>query len=273
MGVNNSLFPENPSASGGVTIDDAVLTSKIKEGSATQTNPLLFYDVYQDIALELPEQPNISIVKAEVNKVIRRVNHEIGLWRQIVTVSPSTFTTTIDGMTSTVIELETTDEIEDYGRFRFGWDWVADEKRLRLDDNVVEVEEVYLEDEEWTQVTYEKVKDSNNATEKYWSQVGRFIYFPKDLSTSSEILKLRCKKSYSFLDNVVDKKAIIDLPESYRQLLISGVLYALTSRPKYKDPDIFSVNKEIFDMQLFSLKEQYANLESTYMSRDMTYKY
>ena len=132
---------------------------------------------------------------------------------------------------------------------------------------------MYLDDEEWEQVTYAKVKDSNNSTENYWSQVGRFIYFPKDLSTSSEILRLKCKKSYTFLDNVVGKDAIIDLPESYRQLLISGVLYALTSRPKYKDPDIFAVNKEIFEMELFSLKEQYANLEATYMSRDMTYKY
>lgn len=267
------LFSEHPTVSDTPTVVSSGHKTNIKEGSAAQLVPILFYDVYQDIALELPEQPNISIVKAEVNKVIRRVNDEIGLWRQLVRVSPSTITASIDAMTTTVIQSETTDEIEDYGRFRFGWDWQSTDNRLRLDDNVVEVEEVYLDDEEWEQVTYAKVKDSNNSTENYWSQVGRFIYFPKDLSTSSEILRLKCKKSYTFLDNVVGKDAIIDLPESYRQLLISGVLYALTSRPKYKDPDIFAVNKEIFEMELFSLKEQYANLEATYMSRDMTYKY
>jgi len=268
-----TLFPEQPTQEQTPSANKAPYLSRIEEGSATQLVPLLFYDVYQDIALELPEQPNISIVKAEVNKVIRRVNDEIGLWRQLVRISPSTITTSIDSMSTTNINAETTDEIEDYGRFRFGWDWYSTENRLRLDDNVIEVEEVYLDDEEWEQVTYAKVKDSNNSSEKYWSQVGRFIYFPKDLSTSSEILKLRCKKSYSFLDNVVGKDAIIDLPESYRQLLISGVLYNLTARPKYKDPDIFKVNKEIFDMELFSLQKQYANLQATYMSRDVTYKY
>jgi hypothetical protein len=273
MPINGSLFPEQPTQAATTVVNDPVYLSAVEEGSATQLFPLLFYDVYQDIALELSEQPNISIVKAEVNKVIRRVNDEIGLWRQLVQISPSTITNSIDAMTTTAIELETTDEIEDYGRFRFGWDYVTTENRLRLDDNVVEVEEVYLDDEEWEQVTYAKVKDSNNSTEKYWAQVGRFIFFPKDLSTSSEILRLRCKKSYSFLDNVVGKDAIIDLPESYRQLLISGVLYALTSRPKFKDPDIFAVNKEIFDKELFSLRGQYANLEATYMSRDVTYKY
>ena len=267
------LFPEQPTQEQTVVVGEPIHISRIEEGSATQLFPLLFYDVYQDIALELPEQPNISIVKAEVNKVIRRVNDEIGLWRQLIRVSPSTFSTSIDLMSTTNINAETTDEIEDYGRFNHGWDYFSTDNRLRLDDTVIEVDEVYLDDEEWEQVTYAKVKDSNNSSEKYWAQVGRFIYFPKDLSTSSEILRLRCKKSYSFLDNVVGKDAIIDLPESYRQLLISGVLYNLTARPKYKDPDVFKVNKEIFDMELFSLQRQYANLEATYMSRDVTYKY
>ena len=267
------LFPEQPTQTTTPAVDHPVHIKKVKEGTATQIIPLLFYDVYQDIALELPEQPNISIVKAEVNKVIRRVNDEIGLWRQLITVSPSTFSTPIDSMSTTVIQSEADDEVEDYGRFNHGWSYFDTDNRLRLDDTVVEVDEVYLDNEEWEQVTYAKVKDSNNSTEKYWAQIGRFIFFPKDLSTSSEIIRLRVKKSYSFIENVVGKDAIIDLPESYRQLLISGVLYSLTARPKYKDPDIFGVNKEIFDMELSSLKRQYANLEATYMSRDMTYKY
>ena len=267
------LFPEQPTQTTTPAVDHPVHIKKVKEGTATQIIPLLFYDVYQDIALELPEQPNISIVKAEVNKVIRRVNDEIGLWRQLITVSPSTFSTPIDSMSTTVIQSETDDEVEDYGRFNHGWSYFDTDNRLRLDDTVVEVDEVYLDNEEWEQVTYAKVKDSNNSTEKYWAQIGRFIFFPKDLSTSSEIIRLRVKKMYSFVENVVGKSAIIDLPESYRQLLISGVLYSLTARPKYKDPDIFGVNKEIFDMELSSLKRQYANLEATYMSRDMTYKY
>ena len=273
MPVPGSQYPESPEIVHTTAVTSATHINNVEEGSATQLVPLLFYDVYQDIALELSEQPNISIVKAEVNKVIRRVNDEIGLWRQLIRVSPSTFNTSIDLMSTTNINAETDDEIEDYGRFNHGWDYFSTDNRLRLDDNVIEVEEVYLDDVEWEQVTYQKVKDSNNSTEKYWAQIGRFIFFPKDLSTSSEIIRLRVKKSYSFIENVVGKDAIIDLPESYRQLLISGVLYSLTARPKYKDPDIFGVNKEIFDMELSSLKRQYANLEATYMSRDMTYKY
>ena len=269
---NQSTYPKQPKVGnlGDLLVSHA---TRVEKGEAAQVFPLLFYDIYQDISIELPEQPNINIVRSEINKVIRRINHEIGLWRELIRVSPSTITTTIDTMTTTNINADTSDSIEDMGRFRYGWDWNVADKRLRLDDNVIEVTEVYLDNEEWQKVDYARVSDSNNSTEKYWSQIGRFIYFPKDLADSSEIVRIRGKKTYTFLDNVINEDTTIDLPESYRQLLISGSLFALTSRPKYKDKDLFALHKEIFDKELISLRAQYANLEATYTTRDMTYKY
>ena len=247
--------------------------TRVVKGEAAQMFPMLFYDIYQDIAIELPEQPNINIVRSEINKVIRRINHEVGLYRELIQVSPSTITTSIDSMATTNINADTSDTIEDMGRFRFGGDWSSAHKRLMLDDNVIEVKEVYLDNVEWQKVDYEKVSDSNNSTEEYWAQIGRFIYFPKDLADSSEILKIRANKTYTYIENVIDQDAIIDLPESYRQLLISGSLFSLTSRPKYKDPDIFALHKETFDKELVALRAQYMNLEASYTTRDMTYKY
>ncbi len=269
---NQSTYPKKPKVGnlGDLLVSHA---TRVEKGEAAQVFPLLFYDIYQDISIELPEQPNINIVRSEINKVIRRINHEIGLWRELIRVSPSTITTTIDSMSTTNINADTSDSIEDMGRFRYGWDWNVADKRLRLDDNVIEVTEVYLDNEEWQKVDYARVSDSNNSTEKYWSQIGRFIYFPKDLADSSEIVRIRGKKTYTFLDNVINEDTTIDLPESYRQLLISGSLFALTSRPKYKDKDLFALHKEIFDKELISLRAQYANLEATYTTRDMTYKY
>ena len=269
---NQSTYPKKPKVGnlGDLLVSHA---TRVEKGEAAQVFPLLFYDIYQDISIELPEQPNINIVRSEINKVIRRINHEIGLWRELIRVSPSTITTTIDSMSTTNINADTSDSIEDMGRFRYGWDWNVADKRLRLDDNVIEVTEVYLDNEEWQKVDYARVSDSNNSTEKYWSQIGRFIYFPKDLADSSEIVRIRGKKTYTFVDNVINEDTTIDLPESYRQLLISGSLFALTSRPKYKDKDLFALHKEIFDKELISLRAQYANLEATYTTRDMTYKY
>ena len=148
------LHEESVTASTTIGNNSSQWRTKVEEANGTQVYALRFYDVYQDIALELPEQPNINIVKAGINKVIRRINHQIGLWRQLVQVTPSAIIASIDAMTTISIDQETTDEIEDYGRFPFEWDWNVSLKRLRLDDNIVEVKEVYLDNEEWTQVDY-----------------------------------------------------------------------------------------------------------------------
>ena len=79
--------------------------------------------------------------------------------------------------------------------------------------------------------------------------------------------------SYTFVQTAILKNTVIDLPESYRQLLISGCLFALSNRGKYKDADIFKLNKETFEREHASLKIQYNNLEVEYVSREPQYKY
>ena len=236
-------------------------------------HPMKFFDVYEDIAVELPNSVPINMVKLEINKIIRRVNDEIGLHRDLIQVSTGSINTSIDGMTTIAIELEDTTNVESMGRFKFGWDWNTTENRLRLSDDVYEVLEVYIDNVEWEQVTFEAVKDSNNASEKYWSQVGRNIWFPLDLADETTVIKINCKRQYSFVDQVLGENAIIDVPENYRQLLISGVLYNLSARPKYRDENLFTVNKQTFESEFKSLKFSYHNLESTYESRDTIYKY
>ena len=236
-------------------------------------SPLNFMDVYADIAMELPEQPNVGIVRAEINKVIRRVNDEIGLWREMVRVAAGTLTSGWQELDADEWEDEDTQTWDMWGKFSHGWDYDQTNYILRLSDVVVEVEEVYFDSVEWKCVPYETVKDSDNASEKYYAQIGRYLYFPFDLKTSSAVCDIRVKQSYSFVAAAITSSSAIDLPESYRQMLISGVLFALTSRSKYKDPDVFKVNKEIFEREHRSLKGQYENLEVEYVTRDSIYKY
>ncbi len=103
--------------------------------------------------------------------------------------------------------------------------------------------------------------------------MGRNIWFPLDLADETTVIKINCKRQYSFVDQVLGENAIIDVPENYRQLLISGVLYNLSARPKYRDENLFTVNKQTFESEFKSLKFSYHKLESTYESRDTIYKY
>ena len=232
-----------------------------------------FFDIYEDITVELPVPVPINLIKLEINKIIRRVNDEIGLHKDLIEVSTGSKNTPIENLSITNIESDSTVNIEKYGRFKFSWYWNTTENRLRLSDDVYEVLDVYIDDEEWKQVDFETVKSSDNSSEKYWSQIGRNIWFPLDLADETTSIKISCKRQYSFVDQVIDENQIIDVPENYRQLIISGVLYNLTARPKYKDENIFAVNKQTFESEFQSLKFSYYNLESSYEGRDITYKY
>ena len=236
-------------------------------------HPMKFFDIYEDICIELPIAVPINLIKLEVNKIIRRVNDEIGLHRDLILITAGTLNIKMEDKTTTNIESDTTTNIELQGRFLFDWDWDTRDNKLRLSDDIYEVLDIYIDDEEWQQVDFETVKSSDNTSEKYWSQVGRYIWFPLDLAGETTSLRINCKRQYSFVDQVIDKAAIIDVPENYRQLIISGVLYNLTARPKYKDENIFAVNKQTFESEFQSLRSSYYNLESTYESRETTYKY
>ena len=245
----------------------AVLTKK----TTAVKHPLNFLEVYQDIALELEEQPNIGIVRSEINKVIRRVNDELGLWREMVRVAAGLLQT---GWETQKInwELSQGRDWDEWGAFRFGWDYDATEKLLRLSDIVVAVEDVYIDDIRWKCVEYEKARASENASEKIYAKIGRYIYFPFDLIDSGKTVDIRVQQSYSFIESTVDSETSIDLPEAYRQLLISGSLMAITSRGKTKDPDLYKHNKEIFNSEYMALKTQYYNLEKP-ENLDLEYQY
>ena len=244
------------------------------------THPLKFIDIYYDISAELPQQPGLKLVEIELNKVIRMINDTLGLWRELTDINTGTLTTNIEDATSwdNNIDAETT-RWEQTGRFNMDWNWDSTAKRLTMADNVVELMGVYIDDVEWEYKSFEETMNSSNSSEKIYNQTGRYVYFPVDLDAETTSFKLDCKKNYSFVNIAIggDKFAndtTVDLPEAYRQLLISGVVMALTLRPKFKDPGLYAHNKGIFDKEYIELKDRYTYLETTTPQLyDKIYKY
>ena len=238
--------------------------------------PIKFMELYNDISVELPIQPNLMEVKTEINKVVHRIEDEIGLWRALLNVSVGTHIYTIDDTSFTTAIESITTNVDEFGRFEGTFDFDSTEKKLRIPDRIVEVKEIYIDNEEWKQVTYAEVKDSNNASEKIFHQVGKFVYFPVDLSTETTTLKIRVKSMYGGVteyDGYGIEDATVSIPTFYQQMLISGVIMNLTVRQKYKDVDLYNHNKEIFERELVQLKINYDNLVPTYLEREPAYKY
>ena len=246
------------------------------EAGTVNLTPVKFMDIFNDIAIELPIQPNLMEVKTEINKVIHRIEDEVGLWRALITVTIGKETTTTDDTSETTDIEDITTNIEEMGRFADNFIFDSGEKRLRLPDNIVEVNEVYIDDEEWKNVTYEEVKDTNNSSEKIFHQIGKFIFFPKDLNSETTILKLKVKSMYggvSEYDGYGVQDQTVSLPPFYRQMLVSGVVMSLTIRQKYKDVDLYKHSKDVYERELIQLKENYDDLVPTYLNREPSYKY
>ena len=236
--------------------------------------PIGFMEIFNDVAVELPMQPNLMEVKTEINKVVHRIEDEVGLWRALITVTIGTSSDFINDDTNDVDEIST--DVDKMGRFSSDFEWDVSEKRLRLPDSIVEVKEVYINDEEWKQLTYAEVKDSNNSSEEIFHQVGKFIYFPIDLATKTTTLKIRVKSMYGGVteyDGYGLENQTVRMPPFYRQMLVSGVLMNLTVRPKYKDVDLYTHNKEIYEREVVQLRTNYDNLVITYLKREPYYQY
>ena len=250
------------------------------DNKSVLTHPLKFIDIYYDISSELPSQPNLKEVEIELNKVIRMINDTLGLWREMTEVTMGGITTDIEDTSTWDYNIESTTMFPDQtGRFNMDWAYDGDDMRLSMGDNVVEVMGVYLDNVEWDYKAYEEIKDSSNSSEKIYNQTGRYLYFPVDLGSDTKILRIDCKKNYSFVNIALGgdryaNQTTVDLPEAYRQLLISGVVMALTLRPKYKDSDLYMHNKEIFNKEYIELRARYDYLETTTPRfYDQVYKY
>ena len=115
--------------------------------STIENKPMKFIDIYNDISVELDVQPGMKLIESEINKVIRRVNDTIGLFRDVMQVTVGTTTTSVDDVNtwSSTVDATTTN-VDETGRFNNNWVWSSTENRLTLSDEVVDVIGVYIDD-------------------------------------------------------------------------------------------------------------------------------
>ena len=233
-----------------------------------------FLEVYQDVAGALSKQVGYGIVKRELNKGIHQINDEIGLFDAIVKVTVGTETTTLDGNT-TVFQSITTN-VNELGRFSLEWNWDSDTKSVKLPDYVSEFKQAFVDDEEWENVPYDVMKDSENASEKIWHQTGRFVYFPIDLASETKILRVRVKMMYPGIRDFAGYSVLdsqIYLPHHYRMLLVSSAIMNITILPDYKDADIYAHYKEIYTTEYAALIRKVDNIQSSYENVRFKYTY
>lgn len=131
----------------------------------------------------------------------------------------------------------------------YTWDNVN--KELTLPEYVKEVIEVFENGVELENRGYEYTKDSDNSSENIFTFVNRKkIALPtKLMDAASDIFEVKMLKDLDLISSDASSTDV-DIPQQLDQTLISGVMMYLLAKPKYKDPDLFAINKDAYDKGL-----------------------
>jgi len=196
---------------------------------------LEFSKLYNEISATMDKQPLKNEVLLALNQTLRRMNSIMTPEKKIITISGSQGAITIGDMTTDTIGDLTDYKIGEYTRF--GTDFVYDstEYSLKIDHSITRVNKILLDDEEWENYPYDVVKNSSNADQNIYHFDGRYVYFPKDIGSSTETVKLIVEMIYPEIEN-----DLILVPITYHGMLVDGAIYFLMRKPKYRDTNQYA---------------------------------
>jgi len=233
---------------------------------------LEFQKLFDEIAAQLPEQPQKNEVRLALNRALRRINSIMTPEEKIITITGSEGGTTIGDMTTVTIGNLTDATIGAYTRFGTDFSYDSTDYSLKLDDSITRVAKVFLDDEEWENWPYEVVKNTSNSDQHIYHFNGRNIYFPKDIGESSEVIKLIVEM---YFPEITEDMVLV--PLTYQNILIDGAMYYLMRIPKYRDETKYStyfneVKKSFFD-QIEELEQKNFELApKQYVPKKFFYK-
>jgi len=205
-----------------------------------------FKTLFDEISVYFNPTPSRGEVELAVNGALRIINSFMTPEKKIITITGES-AITIGEMTTAKISELTDYKIKEYTRFGAEFVYNSDDYSLHLDESITNVMEVILDDELWTPYDYPTVKDSDNSDAKIYHFNGRHIYFPKDISASDEVIKLKVEMFFPEIE-----ENLILVPTIYKEALVSGAKYNLMEIPKYRDTSKYGIYLKNAEKRFFS---------------------
>lgn len=208
---------------------------------------LEFSSLYNEVSALLTETPLRNEVLLALNRALRRINSLMTPEKKILVITGSESGVTIGDMTTTTIGGLTDSKIKEYTKFGTNFSYDSDMYALKIDHSITRVVAIYLDDEEWENYDYETVKNSSNSDQNIYHFDGRYIYFPKDIGASTEVIKMQVEMYFPEIED-----GMIAVPNTYKSMLEDGALYYLMMIPKYRDMSKYAtyfkeIRKNFFD--------------------------
>jgi len=219
-----------------------------------------FNDMYKDVCITLDKTVGKGEYIACVNTVIRRLNSEAQKPVELVTISGVSEDIIAD-LTDMIIDM--TDAIGVGERWLNGTEWDSTTKALTLPKDYRKVLTVFYDDKKMQPTSYDLLKDGGGT--QYYTTIGNTLYFDTDLENASAEIKIRVKRDYPLYASEAD---YVGLPDNAYYLILSGVCFMLSSRPRYKDDLAIALYKGLFenalaDYNLKVLEQDIKSVEET----------
>lgn len=184
--------------------------------------------------------PSINEINEAINECIRNINGRTPAQKALITLTGINGDWNVDNINLNVDDIEY--NVEDMSRFNLGFKFESDGNYLEIPDNIISIKRIYIDDVQQIPKPYDKMMSTfpaevdyfyqlygtriiNNAG--YFTQIGRKIYFQKNLNDESSIMKMEVEMEYDEI-----KDSYLSVPNYFKQYLISNSIVILGSLDK-----------------------------------------
>jgi len=204
-------------------------------------------------AIKLEFDPDGLPVKKEIdeaiNECVRNINSRTPAINALITITGTTdddaSTWNVDNIDINVDDIDV--NVDDMGRFIAEFSFNTTDYYLTIPQSIIALKSIYIDNIEQINKPYEPMINTESGSEDFfyllygtrvtadrgnYTQFGRKIYFNKDLSAETSVIKLSVEMKYDELAGDT-----LNLPDYCYQYLISNCVRILGKRSKNKISD------------------------------------
>ena len=194
----------------------------------------------------LPEgMPGENSIKQAINETVRDLNNDSVLQRLFLTITGTETDSNVDDIKINVDDMDVNvDDMDvnvgDVGDFKSGFEWDSTNLILTIPDNIIKIDDIYLNDVKQVPMAYSRMLNSYTSEEDWtyltygvhtggsaygYTCVGNTIHFNQDITLG--IVKIVVYKEYDELN----ADGVLSVPDYFKQYIISNSVVILSTRP------------------------------------------
>jgi hypothetical protein len=136
----------------------------------------------------------------------------------------------------------------------------ADENKITVPSSWIKIVSIFKEGTKLRPVSYDKL--SRYGAEDEYYHANNSVWFNFDVMSDSLELLFVYRREYSMPKRSEGLGAYSGMPEYGYSLLMTGVILSLLSRPRFFDPNIYTIYRQRFDEAIYAFNSRNLSLQT-----------